>query len=269
MTNAEGFLKENIDGAYYNRPSLWGRNYWSDLQLERAKATVMLLPEGIRSVLDVGCGAGIVSKELKRRVFSVVSVDFAFNPLKQLRYAQIPCAQGDACSLPFRDGAFDAVIATELIEHLSQSERRQVLKEMGRISQRFILLTVPYREVLASGLVKCIDCGCTFNAFRHTKSFDESDMNSMLHADFILERIKLFGPLIKRIPKAFVMLAHLFGGYRRPEPGSVECPQCKNVKNYLSKRNWIILFLLGVPSRVLPLRKYPNWMGALYEKRSV
>lgn len=268
MTHAKGFLKENRDAAYYDRPSLWGRTYWSDVQLERAKETVMLLPGGIKSVLDVGCGAGIVSKELKERGFSVVSVDFAFHPLKQPRNAQIPCAQGDACSLPFRDGAFDAVIATELIEHLSQSERHQVLKEIERISQRFILLTVPYREVLAFGLVKCMDCGCIFNASRHTKSFDASDMNSMLRANFILKRIKLFGPLIKRIPKVFVILAHLLGGYTRPEPDSVECPQCKNVKNYLSKRNWIILFLLWVPLRFLPLRKYPNWMGALYEKRS-
>ena len=268
MANAEGFLKENTGSKFYNRPSLWGENYWCDVQLERAKKTVMLLPAEIRSVLDVGCGAGIVSKELNRRFFRVISVDFAFNPLRQVRNAQILCVQGDACSLPFRNNAFDAVIATELVEHLSQSERHQVLREMSRISQRFILITVPYREVLASGLVKCVDCGCIFNASCHKKSFNELDMTSLFHSDFSLKQIELFGPRVKRIPRAFLMLAHLFGGYRRPETDSVECPQCKNVKNYLSKRNWITLFLLGVPSKVLPLRKYPNWMGALYEKRS-
>jgi SAM-dependent methyltransferase len=261
-------LKEEANRAYYSRPSLWGENYWSDVQLERAKETVVLLPTGIESVLDVGCGAGVVSQELRRRFRRVVSADFTFNPLRQVRNAQIPCVQGNACSLPFRNNAFDAVIATELIEHLSQAERHQVLKEMGRISQRFILVTVPYREVLAFGLVKCVECGCVFNASRHTKSFDESDMTSLLTPGFSLNRIALFGPQIKRIPWLSVILAQLFGGYRRPEPGSVECPQCGNEQNYVSKQNWITSFFLGIPSRVLPLRKYPNWMGALYEKRS-
>jgi SAM-dependent methyltransferase len=261
-------LKEDTKRAYYNGPSLWGENYWNDTQLERAKETAMLLPEGIKSVLDVGCGAGIVSQVLKKRFDRVISVDFSFNALKHVKTAQIPCVQGNACSLPFGEGSFDAVIATELVEHLSEPERHQALEEMGRISQRFILITVPYREVLESGLVKCIDCGCVFNAWRHTKSFNELDMKTLLHPKFILNRIELLGPRVKRIPRTFAKFAHLFGGYRRPEAGSVVCPQCKNVKNYLSKRNLITLFLLGVPSRVLPLRKYPNWMGALYEKRS-
>jgi len=268
MTQSKGFLKENTSGAYYNRPSLWGGNYWSEVQLDRAKKTVMLLPAEIKSVLDVGCGAGIVSKELSKRFFRVISVDFAFNPLKQVRNAQILCAQGNACSLPFRDCAFDTVIATELIEHLSELERHQALKEIGRISQRFILMTVPYREVLPSGLVKCTECGCIFNASRHTKSFNKLDMNTLLYPKFKLNRIVLFGPRIKRIPSAFIIFAQLFGGYRRPEQGSVECPQCGNVRNYLSRRNWITRFFLGVPARLLPLRKFPTWMGVLYERIS-
>jgi SAM-dependent methyltransferase len=253
---------------YYNRSSLWGENYWSDVQFERAKETAMLLPTGIESVLDVGSGAGVVSQELRRRFPRVVTTDFAFNPLRQVRNAQIPCVQGNASSLPFHDSAFDAVIATELIEHLTGSKQRQALREISRTSKKFILLTVPYREVLVFGQVRCMDCGCIFNASRHTTSFNQSDMISLLHPEFGVLRIELFGPRIKRITRVFVMLAHLFGGYRRPEPGSVECPQCGNVENYLSKRNWITRFFLGVPSRLLPLQEFPTWMGALYEKRS-
>lgn len=261
-------LQEDFNKTYYDNPSLWGKKYWNDVQLKRAKETVMFLPMGRMSVLDVGCGAGIVSQELQKRFPRLVSVDIALNPLRQLKSAQILCAQGDVCNLPFRDGAFDAVIATELIEHLNESERDQALKEISRIAKRFILLTVPYREALDSDLVKCKDCGCVFNASRHTKSFNELDMSFLFNPDFILKQIKLFGPRVKRIPQGFAKLSHLFGGYRKPDAGSAECPQCKNINNYNSKRSWIALFLLGVPSRILPLRKYPYWIGALYEKRS-
>lgn len=261
-------MKEDEKRSYYNRSSIWGDNYWTNLQLERAKETVKILPNEINSVLEVGCGAGIVSHEVKRKSFNIISIDFAFIPLKQLKSLEIPCIQGDALYLPFRDNTFDAVIATELIEHLTELERRQVLKEIERVSKRFILVTVPYREVLASGLVKCIDCGCIFHSSRHTKSFDISDMNFLFRPKFNIKQVELFGPRLKRIPQLFIMLAQLFGGYKFPNTNSIECPQCKNSKKFLSKKNWFTLFFLGVPSRVLPLRKFPNWMGALYEKCS-
>jgi SAM-dependent methyltransferase len=260
-------LKNSFNYQYYDNPNLWGENYWNEVQLDRARQTVMQLPEIIHSVLDIGCGAGIVSRELKRRFNMVVSLDFSRDPLLQVKNAQIISIQGNASDLPFLDRTFDAVVATELIEHLNESQRKLALGEMVRVSQRFILLTVPFREVLEYGQVKCAECGCVFNGSRHTISFNKANMESLLNSEWSIQKIQLFGPRQKRIPIYFILFAQLFGGYMPVRPASVICPQCGNNENYISRRNWITRFFWGVPSRILPLPKFNNWMAVLYERR--
>lgn len=260
-------LKNSLNYQYYDNPNLWGKNYWNEVQLDRARQTVMQLPETIHSVLDIGCGAGIVSRELGQRFGKVVALDFSRGPLLQVKNLQIISIQANACNLPFLDRTFDAVVATELIEHLTESQRKRALDEMVRVSQRFILLTVPFREVLEYGQVKCAECRCIFNASRHTVSFNKTNMESLLNSEWSIKKIQLFGKRQKRIPFYFIMFAQIFGGYIPVRTGSAICPQCGNNKNYLSQRNWITRFFWGFPTRILPLPKLNNWMAVLYERR--
>jgi ubiquinone/menaquinone biosynthesis C-methylase UbiE len=75
-----------------------------------------------RSVLDAGCGAGFGTEILARRCPVAVGLDL--KPVL-LRYARenyerpgLEFVQMDAIRLAFADGAFEAVIADELLEHL-------------------------------------------------------------------------------------------------------------------------------------------------------
>lgn len=261
-------LTESFQHKYYDRPSIWSENYWNEVQRNRAKMTAELLPLGIRSILDVGCGAGGITKALIPNISKIVAIDFAFTPLIQVKEPHVQVIQGDARFLPLGDETFDAVVSAELIEHLSQSARQQTLSEMARVSRKIILLTVPWREVLEYEQVKCVDCGCVFHGSYHTKSFDEPEMSSLFKGIFSVAMIKKFGPIKKRIPRSLVMLAQTFGGYAKGQPGRSLCPQCGNTDHYLSHRNSIARFLLGISSRVLPLPKLPSWMAVLYERNS-
>lgn len=261
-------LTESFQHKYYDRPSIWAENYWNEVQQNRAKMTVELLPPGIRSVLDVGCGAGVITKALTPNVSNIVAIDFALAPLIQVKDPNVQVIQGDARFLPFGDKTFDAVISAELIEHLSESSRQQTLSEMARVSRKIILLTVPWREVLEYEQVKCGDCGCVFHGSYHTKSFDEPEMSSLFKGNFIVRMTRKFGPAKKRIPRSLVVAAQIFGGYAKVQPGRSLCPQCGNTENYLSHQNRITRLLLGIPSRVFPLAKLPSWMAVLYECNS-
>jgi SAM-dependent methyltransferase len=62
------------------------------------------------------------------------------------RYPRIPYVQGDACALPFDDGAFDVVFSNAVVEHVGGRERqRRFVSEALRVGRR-VFLTTPNRS---------------------------------------------------------------------------------------------------------------------------
>ena len=62
------------------------------------------------------------------------------------RYPDIRYVQGDACALPFDDGAFDIVFSNAVIEHVGGRERqRQLVSEAIRVGRR-VFITTPNRR---------------------------------------------------------------------------------------------------------------------------
>ena len=62
------------------------------------------------------------------------------------RYPQISYVQGDACALPFEDGAFDIVFSNAVIEHVGGRERqRKLVSEAIRVGRR-VFITTPNRR---------------------------------------------------------------------------------------------------------------------------
>jgi len=83
-------------------------------------------------LLDIGCGFGRHSYEALRRGADVVSSDFSLPELIEVdntvsameSYGELPTGvssascNGDVTKLPFPDGAFDRIIASEILEHI-------------------------------------------------------------------------------------------------------------------------------------------------------
>ena len=62
------------------------------------------------------------------------------------RYPHIPYVQGDACALPFEDGAFDIVFSNAVIEHVGgRARQRQLVSEAIRVGRR-VFITTPNRR---------------------------------------------------------------------------------------------------------------------------
>jgi len=97
-----------------------------------------------RHVADVGCGTGELLRELSAAwpASERVGVDFAASRLRTTAAAAPPVTLVDAdlgAALPFRDGVFDAVFCTEVLEHLKEPVRclreiRRVLTPGGRLT---------------------------------------------------------------------------------------------------------------------------------------
>ena len=61
------------------------------------------------------------------------------------RYASVRYVQGDACDLPFADGAFDVVFSNAVIEHVGErAQQRRLVCEALRVGRK-VFLTTPNR----------------------------------------------------------------------------------------------------------------------------
>jgi SAM-dependent methyltransferase len=96
-------------------------------------------------VLDLGCGFGRHAFEARRRGGRVVACDLSTDELAQVRntfvamseHGEVPPhslaapACGDATKLPFPDGTFDRIIASEVLEHIADDVA--ALDELTRV----------------------------------------------------------------------------------------------------------------------------------------
>lgn len=114
-----------------------------------------LRPRKGERILDIGCGTGYYIAGIARAGSTPVGVDVAPNYVRQARdyvtqslngsWSSQHMAAADAKHLPFADGTFDAVLMTEVLEHLidyprSLEEIVRVLKSEGRA-----VITTPSR----------------------------------------------------------------------------------------------------------------------------
>ncbi|MEM4389992.1 MAG: glycosyltransferase [Candidatus Micrarchaeia archaeon] len=98
---------------------------------------------GEGSVLDVGCGEGVILEKIGAG--KAVGLDLSREALRRAR-ARVPEARltyGDAQRLPFRDSSFDAVVCSEIIEHVPKP--RRVLEEAARVVKPNgkVIVTIP------------------------------------------------------------------------------------------------------------------------------
>ena len=98
-----------------------------------AELLVAFSPVPIRGsrVLDLGSGTGLGSRAALTAGARVVAADVALGMLLEGRDARPPAVVGDAVTLPFRDGAFDVVLAAFSLNHLDRPE--QGVAEAARV----------------------------------------------------------------------------------------------------------------------------------------
>ena len=98
----------------------------------------------VRNALDVGCGNGFSTYYVAERIPDITAVDRSEHMLERhpLR-GSANLLSADARHLPFEDNSFDLVYAWEVLHHIPDPS--EVLREMARVSRRYVLVAEPNR----------------------------------------------------------------------------------------------------------------------------
>jgi SAM-dependent methyltransferase len=103
-----------------------------------------LIPQDATSVLDVGCGDGLIDREIlaRRSNLAIEGTDLYPRP-----EALIPVRPFDGQTLPYPDQSFDAVIFIDVLHHAL--DPTSLLREAARVARRSVVI----KDHFAEGLV--------------------------------------------------------------------------------------------------------------------
>jgi ubiquinone/menaquinone biosynthesis C-methylase UbiE len=151
-------------GAYHWPPVAPGMRFWkyepqadANYRIAYQELRRRLPPtNGARPrILDIACGDGVMTYQMRRAGLSVVGLDLELLSLQLARRELAKrnvgaprLVRGSCMALPFADATFDGAVAMELIEHLDPmlnttfiSEIRRILKPGGVVA-----VTTPHKQ---------------------------------------------------------------------------------------------------------------------------
>lgn len=97
------------------------------------------------SILDVGCGEGFTLARIRNAGIKAVLEGVDIRPeainLGQKLNPELTLRTGNIYQLPYADNSFDAVLCSEVLEHLDDPER--ALAELRRVIRKYCIISVP------------------------------------------------------------------------------------------------------------------------------
>jgi ubiquinone/menaquinone biosynthesis C-methylase UbiE len=117
------------------------------IETERAMYFAAFIRSPVESLLDLGCGIGLLFNVIKNpNKFSLlIGVD-----LKKGRNNKYQHVVADAIRIPFKASTFSLVTAFSLIEHVPENERESLYKNVKRVIKKkgTLLIQLPNRYAL-------------------------------------------------------------------------------------------------------------------------
>lgn len=240
---------------------------------ERASIVISLLPHDTESVLEVGCGEGLIINRVDW--IPAMGLDISEQALKSVRH---PAVVASVSRIPFPERYWDAVIASEVLEHIPEQDYQCALSEIQRVAERYIIISVPNEENLEKNMTLCPSCAGKFNAFHHVHSYSPRKMETLFPA-FALKRLVKAGEPIRTPSSVELFIRHNI--LRRYLPfENTTCPMCgysSFSEEVLSSKSpsgsWFVRMMRNFVVRLPVINRYrERWIFAVFareEKQSV
>ena len=106
-------------------------------------AISLLVKENIKSLIDVGCGHNQFCNLANSKNISAIGVDSSCPSADILAHSH---------KLPFENKSVDCVTAFDVLEHLLMDEIKESLDEFYRISKKWFIFSISYRDSYARAI---------------------------------------------------------------------------------------------------------------------
>lgn len=249
--------------ALFRDPSLWCAPAGDPHMEERAGIVRTLLPVEAKTVIDVGCGNGILERRLAPETLAI-GLDPAVEALRAFDLPRV-CGRGEA--LPFRSSSADAVLCLEVLEHLQDVAAAQTAREIARVTRRWILVATPDREDPKKNSLRCPRCELVFNRSHHLRSYDAAAL-ARLFPEFEVRTVRRGGQGVRPYPRPLLWLRHNVARRYYKGPGETHglCPGCGNRAFPRHTPTLLSVALDGLNRLISPRRPY--WVFVFLERRS-
>ena len=147
-----------------------------------------------KRILEIGSGGGYAMPIVEKLQSAYFPLDIALVNLKKLSHrpsASVFPVSGDIYNLPYKEGVFDAIILSEVLEHLDTPQ--EALKEIYRVATAggHVAISVPYKEVITYQI--CVHCNQPTPTHAHFHSFDAQKLAQWTEASgFETVKVKTF-----------------------------------------------------------------------------
>lgn len=211
---------------YFNKQFSFGRPPLC-ADAERADFIKNNIPDEVRTVLEIGCGNGIVTRVIAKE-YDITGLELSSIGVEETTKLGITCLQGSIAELPFPDKSFDLVLVSEVLEHLDEEIFLSGLAEVARVASKHILVTVPNNERYPSLRQECPKCRSISVPWTHIRSFNVNRVRQLFgNRGFFCKQVQYFGPRIMNDNNFITRLLkwhRYFYNYLRP---GMMCPVCK------------------------------------------
>lgn len=264
----------NYEKEYYDYEGLWDPQLRSEIERERVKEVLRVIPTDVTSILDVGCGDGIFCNEAKKKgqFKQLVGMDRSRAALYHVQTGKV---LGSIDKLPFHSSEFDLLTVLEVLEHLPLNIYENALLELCRVARKYILLTVPNNECLRMSAVQCPVCFTVFSRYFHLRTFNYRNLQELFcNYGFNLNMFKQIGITeVYIFKKQIKLIKQIIFGHDKKLGNSI-CPVCgfrtrkserkPNMRdNYDNRLQKYIKYIL---SKYMPVQRKFKWILALYQK---
>lgn len=186
-------------------------------------------------VLDAAVGLGQLSEKVRRKGLKTFGVDASFDAaLYATRSGSAKAVVGDLTSLPFRDGAFSAVMSGETLEHLDDDaaavdEISRVLGSGGRC-----VVTVPAMEQLWTR---------SDDYYEHRRRYGRGQLKRLFEdAGLSISRARYWGfPVVLLYDTLFLLPMNL----RRARKDVTSDPALRSIAG-AARRGWLVSMVRGL-----------------------